>query len=185
MAAKSRTIQKVSPAFRGILRGRDGRTECSADPALDCGASQVDHLDMSRLFSGTPFDRPATCETCGKPPADCRCLHLPQKKKMGPRPGVKRDNRLDSGLVLTPQNSRGPADQIARIRTEKRKGNRFVTVVAGLEHPGNDLDLLCGELKKGLGVGGSVQGRTIELQGEHAEAVRDRLLEKGIKARIL
>ena len=142
---------------------------------------------MSRLFSGTPFDRPIVCGTCGKAVADCRCLKLPEKKKMSEKPGGKHHNpnRLDSGLVLTPQNSKIPADQVAKIRTEKRKGNRFVTVITGMDHPANDLPALCTLLKQQLGVGGSVQGRTIELQGEHAEKVQALLTERGLKARIV
>ncbi len=142
---------------------------------------------MSRLFSGTPFDRPITCTTCGKRAADCRCLKLPPKASMAERAGGKHHepNRLDSGLVLTPKNARPPADQVAKIRTEKRKGNRMVTLIAGLEHPANDLPALCTFLKQALGVGGSVQGRTIELQGEHAEKVAGLLEPKGITARVL
>jgi translation initiation factor 1 len=140
---------------------------------------------MSRLFAGTPFDRPITCPTCGKAVADCRCLSLPDKKKMSEKPGGKHAtrNQLDSGLVLTPQNSNPPPDQLAKIRTEKRKGNRTVTVVTGLDHPANDLPALCTFLKQVLGVGGSVQGRTIELQGDHSLNVLEHLTQKGIKAR--
>jgi translation initiation factor 1 len=147
---------------------------------------------MSRLFSGTPFDRPPTCPTCGKAPADCRCLHLPDKTKMANKPGGKRHAphppagaRLDSGLVLTPQNASPPGDQVARIRTEKRKGNRVVTVITGLDHPANDLPGLCTALKQSLGVGGSVQGRTIELQGSHSDAALAHLTSQGLKARVV
>ncbi len=140
---------------------------------------------MSRLFSGTPFDRPTTCDRCGKPAADCRCLQLPEKKKMAEKPGGKHAGRLDSGLVLTPQNSTAPADQVAKIRVEKRKGNRAVTIISGLDHPANDLPALCTALKQSLGVGGSVQGRTIELQGEHAEKTSTLLQERQMKTRIM
>jgi translation initiation factor 1 len=106
-------------------------------------------------------------------------LNLPAKKKMS-----AGANKLDSGLVLDHKNAQAPADQVARIRVEKRKGNRMVTVIGGLEHPGNDLAGLCTELKQALGVGGSVQGRTIELQGEHAEKVYQILeVDHGMKVR--
>jgi len=141
---------------------------------------------MSRLFSGTPFDRPAACPTCGKAPADCRCIKLPEKKKMHGGGNAPQKNKLDSGLVLDAKNSVPPADQVAKIRVEKRKGNRVVTVITGLEHPGNDLPELCTTLKQTLGVGGSVQGRTVELQGDHAKAVRQYLeVDKGINARVV
>jgi translation initiation factor 1 len=92
--------------------------------------------------------------------------------------------RLDSGLILSHENAQAPADQVARIRTERRKGNRTVTVIAGLEHVGNNLPALCTELKQAFGVGGSVQGRTIELQGDVAEKVGQILeVDKGYKIR--
>ena len=115
-----------------------------------------------------PLTAPKPARFAESPPADCRCLNLPPKKKMSEPAGVKK---LDSGLILNHKTAQPPADQVARIRVEKRKGNRFVTVVTGLEHSGNDLAGLCTELKQSLGVGGSVQGRTIELQGEHTEKV--------------
>jgi translation initiation factor 1 len=135
---------------------------------------------MSRLFSGTSFDRPPTCEICHKPKTECRCLNLPEKKKMS---AGKGERHLDSGLVLTPENSTPPKDQAAVIRTEKRKGDRFITVIAGLDHPANDLPKLCTELKATLGVGGSVQGRNVELQGEHREKVAELLRSKGIRVK--
>ncbi len=137
---------------------------------------------MSRLFSGTSFDRPPTCDLCHKPKPDCRCLALPDKKKMHSH-RAQNPARLDSGLILTPENSTPPKDQIATLRTEKRKGNRIVTLITGLDHPANDLPKLCTELKSTLGVGGSVQGRTIELQGDHARRVAELLEAKNFKTR--
>ena len=139
---------------------------------------------MSRLFSGTVFDQQPRCEKCGKLKAECRCLNLPPKKKMGG--GKVGETRLDSGLVLNSRTAQPPADQVARIRTEKRKGNRVATVITGLEHVGNDLAALCTQLKQLLGTGGSVQGRTIELQGDQAEKVAQYLeVDKGFKVRTI
>ena len=140
---------------------------------------------MSRLFSGTPFDRPTVCDTCGKPPADCRCARLPDKKRMADRPGGKHAGQPRPGLVLTPQNSNPPADQAAKVRLEKRKGGRAVTVITGLEHPANDLDALCKNLKASLGTGGSVQGRTLEIQGEKTAEVHAHLQAAGFKSRVV
>jgi translation initiation factor 1 len=61
----------------------------------------------------------------------------------------------------------------------------MVTVVAGMEHPANDLPAICTALKQILGVGGSVQGRTIELQGEHGGKVKEYLEGRGLKARVV
>src|SRR5262245_7501149 len=112
---------------------------------------------MSRLFAGTQFDQQPRCEKCGKLKSECRCLNLPEKKKMSA--GKKSEVRTESGLVLNSKTAQAPESQVARIRVEKRKGNREVTVITGLEHPGNDLPGLCTELKQLLGTGGSVQGR--------------------------
>ena len=137
---------------------------------------------MSRLFAGTPFDRPPRCDACGKLKSECRCLTLPEKKKMS---AIKKgETRLDSGLVLNPKTAQPPESQVARIRIEKRKGNRVVTVITGLEHVGNDLAALCTELKQTLGTGGSVQGRAIELQGDQRDRVAQILeVDKGLKVR--
>ena len=131
---------------------------------------------MSRLFSGTSFDRPPTCDRCGKPQLQCRCLTLPPKKK--------NTTTLSTGLTLTPQNATPPKDQRALIRIEKRKANREVTLITGLDHPANDLPMLLTALKATLGCGGSVQGRAIELQGRHAAKVAEMLTQKQIKNRI-
>jgi translation initiation factor 1 len=137
---------------------------------------------MSRLFAGTSFDQPPRCPTCGKLTAECRCLALPDKKKMSA--AKKGETRLASGLVLNPKTARPPESQVARIRTEKRKGNRIVTLITGLEHPGNDLAALCTQLKQTLGTGGSVQGRTIELQGDQqARAAQILEVDKGYNVR--
>lgn len=107
---------------------------------------------MSRLFAGTPFDQPATCEQCGRTHGECAC----------PR------HRL-SGKVVT------PAEQALRIRREKR-GGKFVTVVDGFAERSektNDLPALLKALKARLATGGSHTPTTIEVQGDH----RDRLVE--------
>jgi translation initiation factor 1 len=143
---------------------------------------------MSRLFSGTQFDRPGKCETCGRPAENCICAKnviLPEKKKMSERPGGKHEGRQKNSYELTPENSVAPKDQVAKLRVEKRKGNREVTVIGGLEHPANDLAKLLSILKTKLACGGAVQGRTIELQGDHAKRAAEILEENGIAARVL
>jgi translation initiation factor 1 len=104
------------------------------------------------MFDGTPLERPVTCDQCGKPHAACAC----------PR------DRL-SGRVLSPK------DQPLRIRREQRRG-KFVTVVAGFaarSERTDDLPAVLKGLKAKLATGGTLEGTTIELQGDH----RDRLVE--------
>jgi translation initiation factor 1 len=108
---------------------------------------------MTRLFAGTPFDRPPHCERCGKLEVDCRC----------PPP-------------LIP-----PEKQTARLRVEKRKKGKVVTVVAGLPAAGNDLPALLTHLKAACGAGGTIQADTLEIQGDHLSRVRDLLVVRGFR----
>src|SRR5262245_51558507 len=91
-------------------------------------------LAVQRLFAGTKWDRPPTCERCGRPEAECRCPPAPPSEPV----------RLD------------PASQTARLRKEKRAKGKLVTVVAGLDPEGNDLAGLASTLKARCGAGGTV-----------------------------
>ncbi|MCE9606759.1 MAG: translation initiation factor [Planctomycetia bacterium] len=114
-----------------------------------------------RLFAGTPWDRPPTCERCGKVLAECRCP---------PAPSPPRE-------YLAPQK------QTARLALEKRGGGRFVTVIHGLSAADNDLAALLAKLKAEQGAGGTVKDDTIEIQGKHLERVREALLAIGYKVK--
>jgi translation initiation factor 1 len=100
---------------------------------------------MSRLFAGTPFDRPPVCERCGQPEADCDCPP--------------------------------PVTEPARIPPE------LVTVIRGLSASGNDLPALLTRLKSRCGSGGTLDGDTIELQGDHLAKLKTLLGELGYKTR--
>lgn len=115
---------------------------------------------MSRLFAGTPWDRPPTCDRCGKLESECACP-----------PPVVEPVRLD------------PAKQTARIRVEKRPKGKVVTVVANLDPEGNDLPALAAALKSRCGTGGTVKDGKIELQGDHAEVADAALAALGYKTR--
>ncbi|MFO0951071.1 MAG: translation initiation factor [Isosphaeraceae bacterium] len=116
---------------------------------------------MQRLFAGTPWDRPPTCERCGKSEADCTC----------PPPPPPEPVRLD------------PATQTARLRREKRAKGKVVTVVAGLDPDGNDLTSLSTTLKDRCGCGGTVKDGLIELQGERLDAAESVLRSLGYKTK--
>lgn len=104
---------------------------------------------MSRLFSGTPFELPATCDLCQKPLGACTC---PRDK---------------DGKVVNPKQA------AVRIRREKRAG-KLVTVIAGLTMRDADKQTLLKQLKSTLGAGGTVTTEgDIEVQGDH----RDKLVQ--------
>lgn len=116
---------------------------------------------MTRLFAGTPWDRPPTCERCGKPESECACPPSPP-----PEP-----TRLD------------PATQTARLRVEKRGKGKVVTVVSNLDPQGNDLPALTTTLKQRCGTGGTVKEGLIELQGDRLEAAGAALRSLGYRTR--
>jgi len=113
---------------------------------------------MQRLFAGTPWDRPPTCERCGRLESECACP-----------PAAEEPVRLD------------PATQTARLRREKRAKGKVVTVVAGLDPAGNDLPELASRLKTRCGVGGTVKDGLIELQGDHLDSAEAALRAFGYK----
>ena len=75
--------------------------------------------------------------------------------------------------------SLAPEEQNAKIRIEKRKGGRVVTVISDLVLIKADLKDLARELRNACGTGGTIQEREIELQGDQVEKAKAWLLEKG------
>ena len=109
---------------------------------------------MTRLFAGTPWDRPPTCDACGRPEAECACP-----------PRVEEPVRIP------------PESQTARLAIEKRPKGKLGTIVSGLDPEGNDLADLAARLKTACGTGGTLKEGRIELQGDRREAA-DRALRK-------
>ena len=115
---------------------------------------------MQRLFAGTPWDRPPTCDRCGKPEAECACP-----------PADAAPTR------------RAPESQTARIRQEKRARGKVVTVVSGLDPGANDLPGLAAHLKARCGAGGTLKEGLIELQGDQTAAAEAALQALGYRTR--
>jgi translation initiation factor 1 len=107
-----------------------------------------------RLFAGTPFDRPPSCERCGALETDCQC-------------------KPPAGAWIA------AALQKVRLNVEKRKKGKVVTVVRGLSAEGNDLPGLLSGLKSQCGAGGTIQDDGLEIQGEHVERIGLVLSELG------
>lgn len=113
---------------------------------------------MTRLFAGTPFDRPPRCEQCEELEEDCTC----------PPPPIQY---LD------------PAKQTARISKEKRKRGKIVTTIQGLVPAESNLPDLLKTLKNRCGAGGTIKEDVIEIQGDHLDQVRSILSEIGYKTK--
>lgn len=66
-----------------------------------------------------------------------------------------------------------PDDGVVRIQRDSRgRKGKTATTVTGVPGGEGDLEALLKQLKRHCGAGGSLDGRTIEIQGDH----RDRLL---------
>lgn len=115
---------------------------------------------MTRLFAGTPFDRPPVCDRCGELESVCNCPPLPVAK-----------------ILMS------PSKQTARLAIEKRRKGKVVTVISGLSAEGIDLPELLKCLKNQCGAGGTLEGDTLEIQGEHVERLSKLLEEIGYKVR--
>ncbi len=113
---------------------------------------------MPGLFDGTKWERPVTCKRCSQSLDQCAC----------PRDAA--------GAIKLPK------DQPVRIRREKR-GGRVVTVITGLDPVANDLAAMVKQLRAALGVGGTVKGGAIELQGDHRDALVAKLQALGYPAK--
>ncbi len=89
------------------------------------------------------------CPTCGLPLDLCVCKEI-----------VKEEQRI-------------------KIRKEKRKWGREVTVIEGINEKEVDLDSLTYELKSKCACGGTAKEGRIELQGDHREKVKLLLTDMG------
>jgi translation initiation factor 1 len=115
---------------------------------------------MTRLFAGTPFDIPPRCDRCGELQEECHCP---------PEPTAPAAD-------LVP-----PEKQSAKVRLDRRKHKRMVTVVWGLSADANDLPGLLSKLKSACGAGGSLQDDQIEIQGDHLQRVTQQLRQIGYR----
>lgn len=72
--------------------------------------------------------------------------------------------------------------EIIKLRREKRGGGREIVVLEGF--PADvDLEALASELKKKCGTGGTVKGRTLEMQGDHRDLLAALLFERGFRSK--
>jgi translation initiation factor 1 len=117
-----------------------------------------------RLLAGTPYDRPPVCERCGQQECACLCppILLP---KSAPPPDKK------------------PEKKTVTLAIEKRKKGKVVTVIRGLPARENDLAALLSKLKNQCGAGGTLDGDTLEIQGNHLDRLRTLLDEAGYTVR--
>lgn len=110
------------------------------------------------LFDGTPLERPVLCDECRLPEADCKCP-----------PKVEPD---------TP-----PEKQRLKIRVDKRKRGKFVTVISGFSCRAEQMQATLTRLKDSLGTGGTIQDGTLELQGDQTKRCGEECKKLGYAVR--
>ena len=110
----------------------------------------------SRLVYSTESGR--LCPQCHRAVAECVC-------------GKDRPAVLGDGIV--------------RLRREtKGRGGKAVSIVTGVPLTGSELKTLAKALKQRCGVGGSVKGDEIEIQGDQREILKAELEKRGYTVKI-
>ena len=117
------------------------------------------------VYTTTGIGRIIYCRDCGQPVEHCRC-RVERARSTGPAAQVPRDGTV----------------RLLRDRAG-RKG-KAMTLVVGLPDDPVLLDELARSLKKLAGVGGTVRGDVIELQGDVRATVRPRLEALGYTVKI-
>ncbi len=106
------------------------------------------------LFDGTPLERPIVCDRCGLDIKVCQCPP-----------------------VDTP-----PGKQSLKIRVEKRKRGKLVTVVSGFACSVAQMEQTLTAIKTQCGAGGTLDGQSMELQGDQSSRLPGLLSTLGYKA---
>jgi translation initiation factor 1 len=110
------------------------------------------------LFDGTSLERAVHCEQCGGDVKLCKC----------PPPS--------QAVVDTP-----PEKQLLKIRLEKRKRGKLVTVISGFTCVSSQLQQTLSHLQSQCGAGGSIDQQNIELQGDHTVRIPALLIARGYR----
>lgn len=70
-------------------------------------------------------------------------------------------------------------DQRIKIKEEKRKFGKIITVISGFTSKDIDIKDIAKKLKAKFACGGTVKGDSIELQGDHSRKAKEELIKLG------
>ncbi|RLI95841.1 MAG: stress response translation initiation inhibitor YciH [Candidatus Altiarchaeales archaeon] len=73
--------------------------------------------------------------------------------------------------------------QRIRIRSDKRKYGKVVTIVDGLDDM--NMQKIAKELRQKLACGGTIRGEQIELQGDHVNKIKRILMDMGFSEEMI
>lgn len=108
------------------------------------------------LFDGTALERPVLCDRCQAEIKACQCP-----------PEVEPD--------IPPEKQR------LKIRVDKRKRGKLITVIAGFSCRQEQLRSTLTKLKDQCGAGGTIEGEQLEIQGSQLDRATQVLRSLGYK----
>jgi len=73
------------------------------------------------------------------------------------------------------------SSSIISIKKEKRKYNKVMTIIRGLQLRNEEMKKLTSEIKSKCASGGTLKNGEIEIQGDHVDKIYNILKEKGFK----
>lgn len=107
-----------------------------------------------------------------------------KKKKSNSDIVYSTDPDFDYDSEEAQEDTLPPQQQQLYVKREKKgRGGKEVSIVTGFVGNDDDLKELGKQLKKSLGVGGSVKDREIVIQGEHRDKIVEILTKKGYKTK--
>jgi len=93
--------------------------------------------------------------------------------------------QTDRKVSTTPKSAQPPSDGYVRLRREvKGRGGGTVIVITGVPLADAALKELAGALKKRCGCGGTAKNGTIEIQGDHRDALLQELQTRGYRVKL-
>lgn len=89
------------------------------------------------------------------------------------------------GAPSKPPARTDPDDGFVRVRREKSgRGGKTVTTITGVRGSERDLDDLLKVLKQHCGAGGTREGATLEIQGDHRDRLHAKLVALGHRVKL-
>ncbi|BBD73936.1 stress response translation initiation inhibitor YciH [Sulfodiicoccus acidiphilus] len=92
---------------------------------------------------------------------------------------MAEDTSLCGGLPPEVCEQLNKEEQLIKIKLEKRRYGKDVTIIEGIDSSDHDLKKIASDLKSKLATGGTVKNNRIELQGDHRERIKEILVSMG------
>lgn len=77
-----------------------------------------------------------------------------------------------------------PSEQNIRLHLERKRGGKILTKINGFSESLNSLNIICKELKKICGAGGTVKNNEILIQGNKREIIKKILTDKNYNVKL-